>query len=65
MQSSVIGQWVVVEEHARGDVKGNENVDGIVLVRGQDEEYTKGVEDPWGNVKIIHSSGSICKTINT
>lgn len=46
MQGSIVSQGVVVEEHARGDVKGNEDVDGVVLVCRQDEEYSKGVEDP-------------------
>lgn len=38
-----VGQRVVVEEEARGDVEGDEHVDGVMLVGRQDEEDSKQV----------------------
>lgn len=43
LQGTVVGQGVVVEEHAGRDVEGNEHVNGVVLVGGQDEEDAKHV----------------------
>lgn len=38
-----VGQGVVVEEEAGGDVEGDEDIDGIVLMSRQDEEDAKQV----------------------
>lgn len=59
LQGAVVGQRVVVEEHAGGDVEGNKNIDGVVFVGRQDEEDAKHVQHPGENVQVVHSSGSI------
>lgn len=59
LQGAVVGQGVVVEEHAGRDVEGDEHVDGVVLVGGQDEEDAKHVQHPGEDVQVVHSSGSI------
>lgn len=41
-----VGQRVIVEEEAGGDIEGDEDVDGVVLVGRQDEEDAKQVQDP-------------------
>ena len=46
MEGSVISQGMVVEEHARGDVEGNEHIDGVVFVGGQHKEHSEHVQDP-------------------
>lgn len=38
-----VGQRVVVEEEAGGDVEGDEHVDGVMLVSRQNEENPKQV----------------------
>lgn len=48
-----VGQGVVVEEEAGGDVEGDEDVDGVVLVSGQNEEDTKEIQDPGDGVDEI------------
>lgn len=48
-----VGQRVVVEEEAGGDVEGDEDVDGVVLVRRQDEEDAKQVQNPGDGVDEI------------
>lgn len=40
---SSVGQRVVVEEKASGDVEGDEDVDGVVFVSCQDEKNPKEV----------------------
>jgi len=50
---------VVVEEEAAGDVEGDEHVDGVVLVRGQYEEYSEAVADPGEGVQEIYTPGSV------
>lgn len=61
LQSSVIGQRVVVEEHTGGDVKGDEHINGVVFMSCQNKENAKHVQHPGENVQVVHSSGSICK----
>lgn len=41
---------MVVEEEAGGDVKGDEHIDGVVLVSRQNEENPKQVQDPGDGV---------------
>lgn len=48
-----VGQGVVVEEEAGGDVEGDEDVDGVVLVSRQDEEDAKEIQDPGDGVDEI------------
>lgn len=64
LQGAVVGQGVVVEEHAGRDVEGDEHVNGVVLVGGQDEEDAKHVQHPGEDVQVVHSSGSICKMVD-
>jgi hypothetical protein len=51
---------MIVQEQAGSNVEGDENVYGIVFVSGEDEEYSKHVQEPGESVKEIHSAGSIC-----
>lgn len=46
LQGTVVGQRVVVEEHARRDVECNEDINGVVFVGSQDEEDAKHVQHP-------------------
>lgn len=48
-----VGQRVVVEEEAGGDVEGDEDVDGVVLVGRQDEEDAEQVQNPGDGVDEI------------
>lgn len=41
-----VGQGVVIQEKSSGDVEGYEHVNGVVLVRSQDEEDAKEIQDP-------------------
>lgn len=41
-----VGQGVVIEEKSGGDVERYEHVNGVVLVRSQDEEDAKEVQNP-------------------
>ena len=61
LQGTVVGQRVVVQEHARCDVKGNEHINGIVFMSCQDEENAKHVQHPGENMQVVHSSWRICK----
>lgn len=63
LQGAVVGQGVVVEEHAGRDVECNEHVNGVVFVGCQDEEDAKHVQHPGEDVQVVHSSGSICKSV--
>lgn len=48
-----VGQGVVVEEEAGGDVEGDEDVNGVVLVSRQNEEDAEQVQDPGDSVDEI------------
>ena len=52
---------MVVQEESGGDVEGDEDVDGVVLVRGQDEEDAKQVEDPRQGVDEVPRPGGVCR----
>lgn len=41
-----VGQSVVVQEESGGDVECYEHVNGVVLVRSQDEEDAEEIQDP-------------------
>lgn len=41
-----VRQRVVVQEQSGGDVKCNEDVDGVMFVCRQDEEDSKQIQDP-------------------
>lgn len=49
----VIAQRVVVEEEPRGDVECDEHVDTVVLVRREDEEYSKHIHHPRQDVQQV------------
>lgn len=46
LQGTKVCHAVVVHEHAGGDVERDEAVDGVVLVRGEDEKYSEQVACP-------------------
>jgi len=50
---------MIVEEESRGDVEGDEDIDRVMLVCGENEEYCKDVEDPTYGVQHWNASGSI------
>lgn len=58
-EGAVVGEGVVVEEEARGDVEGDEDVDRVVLVAGQDKEDTEQVDDPRRRVKYVELAWGI------
>ena len=53
---SVVDQCVIVEEESTGDVEGNKNVNAVVLVRRQDEEDAKAVEQPSESMEKVDSA---------
>lgn len=55
----VVGQRMVVEEQAAGDVERNEHVYRVVFVCGQNKEDTKHVHDPRDRVKKVQVPWSI------
>lgn len=54
-----VGQGVVVQEEPGGDVEGDEHVDGVVLVSGQDEEDAEEVQDPGQGVDEVPAAWSV------
>ena len=57
----VVGQGVVVEEEPGGDVEGDEDVDGVVLVGGQDEEDAEDVADPGEGVQEVDAARRVVR----
>lgn len=57
---SSVGQRVVVQEESGGDVEGDEDVDGVMLVRRQDEEDAEQVEDPRERVDEVPAARRVC-----
>ena len=55
---------MIIEEEARGDVEGDEDVDGVVLMRGQDEEDAEDIAEPGEEVQQKEAAGSICGGYN-
>ncbi len=53
---------MVVVEHARGDVEGDEHVDRVVLMSGQDEEDAEAVQHPRRRVQAVPCVRRVCKT---
>lgn len=51
---------MVVEEQARRDVEGDEHVDGVVLVRRQDEEDAEHVHHPREDVQQVKTARRVC-----
>ena len=51
--SSVVDQSVVVEEESAGDVEGDEDVNAVVLMGGEDEEDAEAVEQPGKRVQEV------------
>lgn len=58
-QGLIIGQGVVIQKQPARYVKRDEHVDGIVLVRGQNEKDPEHVHHPRESVQIIYVSRSI------
>lgn len=56
----VIRERVIIEEEAAGDVERNENVDGVVLMRCQDEENAEHVHHPCQYMQQVQATGRIC-----
>ena len=52
VQRPWVCQGVVVEEDSWCDDKGDDDIDAVVLVAGQDEERPEEVHDPRGQVKL-------------
>lgn len=55
-----VGQSVVVQEESGGDVERYENVNGVMLMCGQDEENSKEIQDPGQGVNEVPASWSVC-----
>lgn len=53
---------MVVEEEARGDVERDEHVNGVVLVRRQDEEDPEHVHHPRQDVQQVQVARRVCNT---
>lgn len=56
-----VGQCMVIQEESCGDVERDENVNGVMLVRSQDEENAKEIENPGQCVNKIPAPRSVCK----
>lgn len=54
-----VGQRVVIQEQPSGDVEGDENVDGVVLMSSQDEEDPKQVQHPCQRVQNVPVTWSV------
>lgn len=55
----VVGERVIVEEEAARYVEGDEHVDRVMLVAGQDEENAEHVQHPSERVQQVNISRSI------
>lgn len=55
---------MIVEEEAASDVERDENVDGVVLMRRQDEENAKHVHYPCQYMQQVQATGRICQRQN-
>lgn len=51
---------MIVEEEAASDVERDENVDGVVLMRRQDEENAEHVHNPCQYMQQVQTAGCIC-----
>lgn len=61
VQRVVVRERVVVEEEARRYVEGNEHVDRVVFMGGQNEEDPKHIEKPRDRVQEVQAPRSVCK----
>lgn len=52
---------MIVEEETRRDVERDEHVDGVVLVRRQDEEDAEHVHHPRQDVQQVQVAGRVWK----
>lgn len=52
---------MIVEEETRRDVEGNEHIDRVMLVCGEDEEDAEHVHHPRCNVYIVEPLRDVCK----
>lgn len=54
-----VGQRMVVQEQSSGEVEGDENINGVVLVGSQDEEYPKQIQHPCQCVQNVPVTWSV------
>ena len=52
---------MIVEEEPAGDVEGNKDVDAVVLMRRQDEEHAKAVEQPCEGVEEVDAATRVLR----
>ena len=64
VQGPVVGQRVVVEEHSRGDVKGDEHINRVMFVRRQHEEHSEHVQHPRTDVDVVQPPRGVYRKIN-
>ena len=51
---------MVVQEEPGSDVEGDEHVDGVVFMCGQDEEDAEKIEDPGQRVNEVPAPWGVC-----
>ena len=59
IERPIIGQRVVVEKETGADVEGDEDVDGVVLMGGQNEEDAEEVQHPADGVHQVELGGRV------
>ena len=59
-EDAVVRERVIIEEQTGRDVERDEDVNGVVLVRREDEEDRKHVQDPAQRVQQRDSTRSVC-----
>ena len=52
---------MVVHEEPGRDVEGDEHVDRVVLVRGEDEEDAEHVQQPGKRVQEVNTTRCVCR----
>lgn len=60
-----VGQCVIVQEQPSGDIEGDKNIDGVVLMSSQDEKDPKQVQHPCQSVQNVPGTWSIYEDRNT
>lgn len=61
----IVGEGVVVKEETAADVKGDEDIDGIMFMCGEYEEDTEHVHHPGESMEVVNVGRSICKIFNS
>lgn len=60
-----VRESVVIQEETCGDVKGDEDVDGVMLMGRQDEEDPEQIQHPGQSVDEVPAPGSVYKDTHT